>query len=134
MNPGANNNAYINSMIFHNAITALMWGQLPVLTFDDGKQMTQSVAISEFLAKRFNMMPTDAIEQARCLELVLHIQDCRSSECNKVNIVGFVINKIYFICINRRMGSILLGTGSSKARSHQKGSYGQHLPPFLGKI
>ncbi len=32
------------------------WGQVPVLTFDGGKVMSQSVAISEFLAKRFNVM------------------------------------------------------------------------------
>lgn len=41
--------------------------------------MTQSVAISEFLAKKFNLVPNDPIGQARCLEIVLHIQDCRSS-------------------------------------------------------
>jgi len=56
----------------------LQWGQLPILTFDGGKTMTQSVAISEFLARRFNLLPKDPVEQARCLELVLHIQDCRA--------------------------------------------------------
>jgi len=55
-----------------------LWGQVPVLTFDGGKKMSQSVAISEFLAKRFNLVPADAVDQARALEVVLHIQDCRS--------------------------------------------------------
>lgn len=58
---------------------ALLWGQLPILTLEDGTEMTQSVAISEFLAKKFNLVPNDPIGQARCLEIVLHIQDCRSS-------------------------------------------------------
>jgi len=56
----------------------LQWGQLPVLTFDGGKQMSQSVAICEFLAKRFNLTPNDPIDQARCLEMVLHVQECRT--------------------------------------------------------
>jgi len=54
------------------------WGQVPVLTYDGGKQLTQSVAISEFLAKRFNLVPSDPTDQAKCLELVLHVQDCRA--------------------------------------------------------
>jgi len=56
----------------------LQWGQLPVLTFDGGKTMTQSVAISEFLARRFNLLPNDPVEQARCMEIILHIQECRA--------------------------------------------------------
>jgi len=56
----------------------LLWGQLPVLTFGGGKTLTQSVAISEFLAKKFNFVPSDEVQQARCMEIVLHIQDCRT--------------------------------------------------------
>jgi len=54
------------------------WGQVPVLVLDDGTKLTQSVAISEYLAKKFNLLPSDPIDQARALELVLHVQDCRA--------------------------------------------------------
>jgi len=56
----------------------LKWGQLPILTYGGGKKMTQSTAIAEFLAKKFGFAPEDAEGQARCNEIVQHVQDCRT--------------------------------------------------------
>jgi glutathione S-transferase len=44
------------------------FGKIPVL-YVDGKRITQSVAISRFLAKRFDLVSTDPFLDARCDEV-----------------------------------------------------------------
>jgi len=43
----------------------------------EGKRITQSVAISRFLAKRFDLMPECEWKAAKCDEVVDVVQDLR---------------------------------------------------------
>jgi len=57
------------------------WGQMPVLSFE-GKELTQSVAISDYLARKLQLTGSNDLDAARCHEMVGHIQDLRASELN----------------------------------------------------
>ena len=51
--------------------------QLPVLELSDGRQISQSSAISEFLAKRFNLVGENDFDEARCTEISDAMRDVR---------------------------------------------------------
>jgi len=54
------------------------WGKLPVLQIDGDLEITQSCAISRYLAKEFGLLPESHLHQARADELVDNLQDIRA--------------------------------------------------------
>jgi len=50
------------------------WGQVPLLEVD-GKALTQSVAISRYLAEKYKLVPENPFEAALCNEYVDAVQD-----------------------------------------------------------
>jgi len=53
------------------------WGVLPILVINGNTSITQSTAISRYLAKKYGTMPEDLMLQTRCDELVDNLQDFR---------------------------------------------------------
>jgi len=53
------------------------WGQLPFLEIDGKVRITQSVAIGRYLAKKFNLIPNDDLQSAKCDAMVDAVNDLR---------------------------------------------------------
>ena len=62
---------------FLTTVTALKFGQLPVLEVD-GKTITQSMTIARFLARKYNLAGKDALEEAETDMMVDFISDALS--------------------------------------------------------
>jgi len=46
------------------------WAQVPLLEYENGRKLNQSITIARFLAKRFNLTGADEYEAAKCDEYV----------------------------------------------------------------
>lgn len=58
-----------------NYVTALPFGQLPILKLDNGMVLSQSPTIERFLAKKFNLHGSDDFESAQIDEICDAIVD-----------------------------------------------------------
>ena len=65
-----------------------MYAQLPVLELSDGRQLSQSSAISEFLAKRFNLVGENEFDEARCTEVSDAMRDVRQGKISPPGALG----------------------------------------------
>jgi glutathione S-transferase len=57
-------------------------GQCPFLVLDNGEILCQTVAISVYVANITVFMPSDAVKQARVLEMLAAFDDVRPTCCS----------------------------------------------------
>jgi glutathione S-transferase len=51
------------------------WGQVPLAELENGKTLTQSLAVCRYFARRYNLVPSDPYQAALCDEYVDAVSD-----------------------------------------------------------
>ena len=75
------------------------WGQLPILVLSDGRRMGQSSAISDFVARKFDLCGLDDWDAARCKEISGSMRDLRQGNWKPV-ISRYFYKQPFMICNN----------------------------------
>ena len=71
---------FISINIRNLFIVAFRWGQLPALEVEGKGTILQSMAITRYLAKKYNLTGADDFEAAKCDEYVDAMNDLRIGE------------------------------------------------------
>jgi hypothetical protein len=75
-------------------------GQCPFLELDNGEILCQTVAISVYVANITGFMPSDAVKQARVLEMHVAFDDVRPSGCSKslIILISYFLFFVVYFC------------------------------------